>query len=44
MGATTLILVLVGFTIVGILMGRMTSTKTVDDFALGGETWDFSLL
>ncbi len=41
MGATTLILVLVGFTIVGILMGRMTSTKTVDDFALGGRNMGF---
>ncbi len=41
MGATTLILVLVGFTIVGILLGRMTSTKTVDDFALGGRNMGF---
>jgi len=41
MTTTTLVLVLVGFTIVGILLGRMTSTKSVDDFALGGRSMGF---
>jgi Na+/proline symporter len=33
--------VLIGFTIVGILLGRLTSTKSVDDFALGGRNMGF---
>jgi len=33
--------VLVGFTLVGILLGRLTSTKSVDDFALGGRNMGF---
>ncbi len=36
-----LIGVLVGFTVLGILLGRMTSTKSVDDFALGGRSLGF---
>lgn len=40
-GSTTLIAVLVGFTVLGILLGRMTSTKSVDDFALGGRSLGF---
>lgn len=34
-------IVLVGFTLVGILLGRLTSTKSVDDFALGGRNMGF---
>ena len=41
MSAATLTIVLVGFTVVGILLGRMTSTKSVDDFALGGRSMGF---
>jgi Na+/proline symporter len=37
-GTKTLIAVLVGFTLLGILLGRMTSKKSVDDFALGGRS------
>lgn len=33
--------VLIGFTLIGILLGRMTSTKSVDDFALGGRNMGF---
>lgn len=41
MSAATLTIVLVGFTVVGILLGRMTSTKSIDDFALGGRSMGF---
>jgi len=34
-------IVLIGFTVVGILAGRLTSTKSVDDFALGGRNMGF---
>lgn len=36
-----LIGVLVGFTVLGILLGRLTSTTSVDDFALGGRSLGF---
>ncbi|MDA8994953.1 sodium:solute symporter family protein [Schleiferiaceae bacterium] len=40
-GSTTLIGVLVGFTLLGIILGRMTSKDSVDDFALGGRSLGF---
>ena len=33
--------VLISFTILGVVLGRMTSTKSVDDFALGGRSLGF---
>ena len=33
--------VLVAFTIIGVILGRLTSTKSVDDFALGGRNMGF---
>lgn len=39
--STLLWLVLIGFTLIGILLGRLTSTKSVDDFALGGRNMGF---
>ena len=39
--STTLIGVLVGFTLLGIILGRMTSKDSVDDFALGGRSLGF---
>ena len=33
--------VLISFTILGVILGRMTSTKSVDDFALGGRSLGF---
>jgi len=42
--STTLIGVLVGFTLLGIILGRMTSKDSVDDFALGGRSLGFFLL
>ncbi len=39
--STLLWAVLIGFTLIGILLGRMTSTKSVDDFALGGRNMGF---
>lgn len=41
LGSTTLIGVLVGFTLVGIILGRTTSTKSLDDFALSGRSLGF---
>ena len=39
--SNTLIGVLIGFTVLGILLGRMTSKDSVDDFALGGRSLGF---
>ena len=33
--------VLIAFTIIGVILGRLTSTKSVDDFALGGRNMGF---
>lgn len=41
MSQSVLIGVLVGFTLLGIVLGRLTSTKSVDDFALGGRSLGF---
>lgn len=39
--ANLLWIVLIAFTIIGIVLGRLTSTKSVDDFALGGRNMGF---